>query len=280
MNSEQKKNLVIIGNGMVGHHFVSEWQKQPEAANWQLHIIGEEKVSAYDRVHLSEYFQGKSHADLAYCQESDYINQDIKTYLGVKSTGIDREKQHVQLDNGESIAYDKVVLATGSYPFVPPIPGHENDRSFVYRTLDDLDAIKAASEGRTTGVVIGGGLLGLEAANALKSLGLKTHVIEFAPRLMPVQLDEPAGALLKSKIEELGVSVHTQTGTQSIETTKDDRLKLTFGEGEPLETDVLVFSAGIRPTVFTDWLHLVLEWPKPLLRKLQAPKELLFLVRT
>lgn len=247
MNSEVKKNLVIIGNGMVGHHFVAEWQKQSVANDWQLHIIGEEAVSAYDRVHLSEYFQGKSHAELAYCQESDYLAQGIKTYLGVKATEIDKKAKTIALDNGETLTYEKLVLATGSYPFVPPIPGHDADRSFVYRTLDDLDDIKAAAEGREIGVVIGGGLLGLEAANALKSLGLKTHVIEFAPRLMPVQLDDGAGALLKDKIEDLGVTVHTSTGTQNIAVTEDERLELTFAEGESLTTDVLVFSAGIRP---------------------------------
>lgn len=247
MSSNTKKNLVVIGNGMVGHHFVSEWQKQTLTDDWQLHIIGEEPLAAYDRVHLSEYFQGKSHADLAYCSEADYLSQGIKTWLGVKAQKIDREARQITLDNGESLPYDRVVIATGSYPFVPPIPGHNSERSFVYRTLDDLDAIRKAAQGRETGVVIGGGLLGLEAANALKSLGLKTHVIEFAPRLMPVQLDDDAGTLLKDKIEELGVTVHTQTGTQNITTTDDDRLELTFADGEPLLTDVLVFSAGIRP---------------------------------
>ena len=247
MHSTQKKNLVIIGNGMVGHHFIAQWQKQAAAADWQLHIIGAEQQSAYDRVHLSEYFQGKSHADLAYCQEDDYRALGYETYLGATCTEIDRARRTVQLDTGVTLNYDKLVLATGSYPFVPPIPGYQNARSFVYRTLDDLDAIAQAAQGRSTGVVIGGGLLGLEAANALKSLGLKTHVIEFAPRLMPVQLDDPAGALLKTKIEQIGVSVHTQTGTQAIDVTDDDRLRLTFASGEPLLTDVLVFSAGIRP---------------------------------
>jgi nitrite reductase (NADH) large subunit len=247
MNTATKKNLVIIGNGMVGHHFVNEWQKQADANNWQLHIIGEEPVTAYDRVHLSEYFQGKNHAELAYCTEADYQQQSIKTYLGTKATSIDRNAQTITLSSGEVLSYDKAVLATGSYAFVPPIPGYDNDRCFVYRTLDDLDAMKAAAQGREVGVVIGGGLLGLEAANALKSLGLKTHVVEFAPRLMPVQLDDAAGNLLKNKIEDLGVSVLTQTATQSIEKTADDRLKMTFAEGEPLETDLLVFSAGIRP---------------------------------
>ncbi|MEJ2074886.1 MAG: nitrite reductase large subunit NirB [Reinekea sp.] len=247
MDRAANKYLVVIGYCMVGHHFIKQWQQYQTASDWQVHIIGEEKLSAYDRVHLSEYFQGKTHSDLAYCQESDYQQQGIKTWLGAKAVDIDRKKQSIKLDTGDELPYDKIVLATGSYPFVPPIPGHDAPRCFVYRTLDDLDTIKAAAEGRSTGVVIGGGLLGLEAANALKSLGLKTHVVEFAPRLMPVQLDEQAGALLKNKIEELGVTVHTATGTQSIETTDDDRLRLIFAEGEPLATDVLVFSAGIRP---------------------------------
>jgi nitrite reductase (NADH) large subunit len=138
MHSTQKKNLVIIGNGMVGHHFIAQWQKQAAAAGWQLHIIGAEQQSAYDRVHLSEYFQGKGHADLAYCQEDDYRALGYKTYLGVTCTEIDRAQRRVQLDNGMSLDYDKLVLATGSYPFVPPIPGYQNARSFVYRTLDDL----------------------------------------------------------------------------------------------------------------------------------------------
>lgn len=243
----QRQQLVIIGNGMVGHHFAESFRQQAGADAWQIHIVGEEQHSAYDRVHLSEYFQGKGHAELALGTEAGYRDAGIDAHLGVKAEKIDREAKTVALSNGETLAYDKLVLATGSYPFVPPIPGHDAERCFVYRTLDDLDAIRAAAENGSTGVVIGGGLLGLEAANALKSLGLQTHVIEFAPRLMPVQLDDDAGSVLRTKIEELGVTVHTQTATQSIDTLDDGRLQLSFAEGEPLVTDVLVFSAGIRP---------------------------------
>jgi len=243
----QRQQLVIIGNGMVGHHFAESFRQQAGADAWQVHIVGEEQHSAYDRVHLSEYFQGKGHAELALGTPEGYREAGIEAHLSVKADRIDREAKTVTLSNGETLAYDKLVLATGSYPFVPPIPGHEAERCFVYRTLDDLDAIRLAASEGTTGVVIGGGLLGLEAANALKSLGLKTHVIEFAPRLMPVQLDDDAGRVLRNKIEELGVTVHTQTATQSIETLDDGRLELHFADGEPLTTDVLVFSAGIRP---------------------------------
>ncbi len=243
----QRQQLVIIGNGMVGHHFAETFRQQAGADQWQIHIVGEEHHSAYDRVHLSEYFQGKGHAELALGTAEGYCEAGIEAHLGVKAEGIDRSAKTVTLSNGETLPYDKLVLATGSYPFVPPIPGHDAERCFVYRTLEDLDAIRNAAAQGKTGVVIGGGLLGLEAANALKSLGLQTHVVEFAPRLMPVQLDDGAGNTLRTKIEELGVTVHVSTATQSIETLEDGRLQLNFAEGEPLVTDVLVFSAGIRP---------------------------------
>ena len=103
-----------------------------------------------------------------------------------------------------TIRYDKLVLATGSYPFVPPVPGHDRAQCLVYRTIEDLEAIAAAAKTGKVGVVVGGGLLGLEAAKALKDLGLETHVVEFAPRLMAVQLDEAGGAMLRRKIEDLG----------------------------------------------------------------------------
>jgi nitrite reductase (NADH) large subunit len=140
-----------------------------------------------------------------------------------------------------------LVLATGSYPFVPPIKGNDHPHCLVYRTLDDLDAIRASSEGARTGVVVGGGLLGLEAANALKSLGLEAHVVEFAPRLMPVQLDDDGGALLCHKIEELGVQVLTEKATKAITEREDGRLRMNFSDESFLDTDLIVFSAGIRP---------------------------------
>merc|ERR1712000_461033 len=170
----------------------------------------------------------------------------IDLHLGEAVTGLDRSRKVIVTEAGE-YPYDKLVLATGSYPFVPPIPGGDADHCLVYRTLDDLDAIRASSEGVRTGVVVGGGLLGLEAANALKSLGLAAHVVEFAPRLMPVQLDADVGALLRHKIEELGVQVHTEKATTAIVEGKDARLRMNFSDESFLETDLIVFSAGIRP---------------------------------
>lgn len=240
------KHLVIIGNGMVGHHCVESFLAESESAGWRVTVVGEEAYTAYDRVHLSEYFQGKTHQDLALAK-ADFQDARLTTLLGTRATEIDRDTHQVLLSNGDTLVYDKLILATGSYPFVPPIPGHDNKGCFVYRTLDDLDAIASTAQKGGTGVVIGGGLLGLEAANALRSLGLETHVIEFAPRLMPVQLDDDAGAILRHKITDLGVQVHVNTATSRIDAGKDGRLTLHFAEGDPLTTDVLVFSAGIRP---------------------------------
>ncbi|MEF1173119.1 nitrite reductase large subunit NirB, partial [Vibrio sinaloensis] len=157
------------------------------------------------------------------------------------------DKKRLVLDGDSVMGYDQLVLATGSYPFVPPIDGKDRDNIFVYRTLDDLSEIKTACQGAKTGAVIGGGLLGLEAANALKLLGVETHVVEFAPRLMPVQLDDGAGQVLKEKIEDLGLTVHTSTATEKICDGESANHRLVFKDADPLEVDVIVFSAGIRP---------------------------------
>jgi NAD(P)H-nitrite reductase large subunit len=170
----------------------------------------------------------------------------IELRLNQTITDIDRALQVVRDAQGHETRWDKLVLATGSYPFVPPVPGHDARGCFVYRTLDDLDEIAARAKNATRGVVIGGGLLGLEAANALKQLGLETHVVEFAPALMAVQLDEQGGAMLRKKITALGVQVHTSKATREI-VANGDTLTLNFADGESLTTDMVVFSAGIRP---------------------------------
>ncbi|TKV69051.1 nitrite reductase large subunit [Marinobacter panjinensis] len=241
-----KKTLIVIGNGMVGHHFLEQLVATPAAADFDIKVFGEEKLLAYDRVHLSEYFGGSTHADLAMGTADWYAENNIDLRLCEQVTGIDRDNQTITTPVGE-YSYDELVLATGSYPFVPPIKGNEHPHCLVYRTLEDLDSIRASADGAKTGVVVGGGLLGLEAANALKSLGLDAHVVEFAPRLMPVQLDSDGGALLKHKIEELGVQVHTEKATTEIIEGEDARLRMNFSDDSHLETDLIVFSAGIRP---------------------------------
>ncbi len=241
-----KKNLIVVGNGMVGHHFLERLVDTPAVSDFDIKVFGEEKLLAYDRVHLSEYFSGASHSDLAMGTAEWYAEHRIDLHLDEGVSAIDRDRQLVITPQGE-YPYDKLVMATGSYPFVPPIKGNEHPNCLVYRTLEDLDSIRASAEGVKTGVVVGGGLLGLEAANALKSLGLEAHVVEFAPRLMPVQLDSDGGALLKHKIEELGVQVHTEKATSEIVEGEDARLRMNFSDDSHLEADLIVFSAGIRP---------------------------------
>ena len=241
-------NVVVVGNGMVGHHFVEQLANlRASAEQVNITVLSAESRLAYDRVHLSEYFAGKTAQDLALTDEATYQDWQVDFRTNAKVSTIDREQQQVTAEAGETFSYDKLILATGSYPFVPPIPGGDQSHCLVYRTIDDLESIKSSASSSNVGVVIGGGLLGLEAANALKELGLQTHVVEFAPQLMAVQVDAGGGRLLKAKIEELGVQVHTSKATQVIEKGESCRYRLVFADGEVLETDLVLFSAGIRP---------------------------------
>jgi len=240
-----KLEIVVVGNGMVGHHFVEALVQS--GADVRITVIGEEPRPAYDRVHLSDVFAGREPADLALATRETYVNWGVLAHFGDPVIRIERGNKRVLTEGGRSFAYDKLVLATGSYPFVPPVPGHEHERCLTYRTIDDLGEIRAKAKGSRVGVVVGGGLLGLECANALRNLGLETHVVEFAPGLMGVQLDEGGSRMLRRKIEALGVVVHTGKNTQKIAGGDDRALKMEFADGENLETDMIVFSAGIRP---------------------------------
>ncbi|WP_016914728.1 nitrite reductase large subunit NirB [Vreelandella stevensii] len=240
------QKLIIVGNGMVGHHVVEQLVDSGALATFEVTIFGEERHRAYDRVHLSEYFSGRDAQSLALCDADYYATHGITLRSGEAVNAIDREQQTVRTAQG-AYPYDQLILATGSFPFVPPIPGNDQPGCLVYRTLDDLDAIRAAAQDATNGVVVGGGLLGLEAANALRGLNLDTAVVEFAPRLMPMQVDSEGGELLREKIEALGVQVLTERATQRIEPGDTSRLRMVFQDDKVLETDLIVFSAGIRP---------------------------------
>ncbi|MCR1565954.1 nitrite reductase large subunit NirB [Mixta sp.] len=242
-----KPVLVVIGHGMVGHYFLEQLVQKELHLRYHIVVYGEERHSAYDRVHLSDYFSGRDAQALSLVSENFFAEHGIELRCHEKVIAIDRQRRCVRDEKGREMAWDRLVLATGSYAFVPPIPGREAQNCFVYRTLDDLDAIKARAAHARSGVVIGGGLLGLEAANALRMLGLETHVVEFAPRLMAVQLDEGGAQMLRRKIEALGVTVHTQTETRQIEPQADGSLLLRFADGATLQSDLVLFSAGIRP---------------------------------
>ena len=240
MHGLPNRQVVVVGNGMVGHRFVELAAAIPGVA---ITVLGEEPRAAYDRVHLSNYFAGTSASDLAL----PAAPSSATVRVGERVTAIDRESKTVRTDRGRRIGYDALVLATGSYPFVPPIDGRDRPHCHVYRTIEDLDAIAASGAGAEVGVVVGGGLLGLEAANALTNMALATHVVEFAPGLMCTQLDDGGGTMLRGMIEDLGVAVHTGKNTLRIVPGEAARYRMEFADGDSLETDLVVFSAGIRP---------------------------------
>jgi nitrite reductase (NADH) large subunit len=240
--SQQK--VVVIGNGMVGHKFLESLMGAGQP--FDVTVINEEAHLAYDRVHLSSHFETPA-PDLSLGRASDYDAWGVKVVWG-KADSINRETKNVFVGD-QRVPYDILVLATGSYPFVPPVPGKDLQGTFVYRTLEDLEKIRDYAAKSKTGVVIGGGLLGLEAAGALKNLGVNAHVVEFAPRLMAVQVDDAGGKLLKKKIEAMGIGVHVSKSTECIFDTDGNGqvAGLKFADGATLETDMVVFSAGIRP---------------------------------
>ena len=242
-----KKRIIVVGNGMVGHKFIDNLANHADASQYQLITFSEEPRLAYDRVQLSKYFSGSSAEDLMLTSTDYYNEKGVQYILSDKVVDLDFDNKEIITASGRREAYDKLVLATGSYPFVPPIPGNNGEHCLVYRTIEDLERITTSAQVSKVGVVVGGGLLGLEAAAALKNSGLETHVVEFAPRLMAVQLDEGGGRLLRRKIEELGVRVHTQKATTEIVAGTEARYRMNFADGSHLETDMILFSAGIRP---------------------------------
>ncbi|MFO1502342.1 MAG: nitrite reductase large subunit NirB [Steroidobacteraceae bacterium] len=240
-----QRKILVIGNGMVGQRLLEKLAAAEHGC--QVTVLCEEPRPAYDRVGLSGFFNGKTADDLSLVPEGFFDRSGIALHLSERAESINRARRIVITSSGRELAYDKLVLATGSYPFVPPIPGRERKDCFVYRTIEDLIAIRDASRNARTGVVIGGGLLGLEAAKALVDLGLETHVVEFAPRLMAVQVDDGGGRVLRRHIESLGVRVHCGKSTTAIEAGTQHQHLLRFADGESVEADVVVFSAGIRP---------------------------------
>ncbi|CAE6785066.1 Nitrite reductase [NAD(P)H] [Paraburkholderia domus] len=238
--------VVVIGHGMVGHKLL-ECLVDDASAALHVTVLCEEPRPAYDRVHLSEFFSGKSAEDLSLVKPGFFDRENVLLRLNAKAISIDREAHTVSISTGETLSYDKLVLATGSSPFVPPMAGSDREDCFVYRTIEDLEAMQACGERAKSGVVVGGGLLGLECAKALHDMGLAAHVVEFAPRLMAVQVDDGGGRVLRSKIEELGVQVHTARHTLAIVDGESGTHRMQFADGTHLDTDMIVFSAGIRP---------------------------------
>jgi nitrite reductase (NADH) large subunit len=239
--------LVVIGNGMVGHRLLTQLVADGGTRSYRITTFCEESRPAYDRVALSSFFDRGNADDLSLVEPGFFEQSGVTVHVGDRAAAIDRATHTITSAKGLSVAYDRLVIATGSYPFVPPIEGREARGCFVYRTIDDLVLIQEWAERAKVGAVVGGGLLGLEAANALLRLGIETHVIELAPRLMPVQVDDAGGTALRRRIEALGVKVHTGAETASILTRNDIVRGVRLKDGTELPLDMVVFSAGIRP---------------------------------
>ena len=248
--TDGRPTIVIVGNGMVSHCLCSKLvagaSSDQESENFKIIVIGDETRPAYDRVHLTRYFENRFADDLLLAPLDWYQKNDIDLRLGQRVTQIDPKAQSVTTSDGTAVRYDKLVLATGSRPFVPNIEGVNDSGVFVYRSIEDITAIDQYSQTAKSAAVLGGGLLGLEAAKALKDLSVKTHVVEMAPSLMPRQLDSEGAAVLQAEIEKIGIEVHLIKRTERIESVGSNRI-LHFDNGDELSVEMVVISAGIRP---------------------------------
>eukprot|EP00977_Amphora_coffeiformis_P009629 scaffold2219_cov177-Amphora_coffeaeformis.AAC.5 len=262
----EKKRVVVVGNGMVGQRFMENLLKIDEAKDCQIATFCEEPRAAYNRVKLTSYFETRNPSQLSMTGDFDtegkttwYDENGVELHLKDKAVSIDTNAKTVTGASGKVVPYDVCVMATGSYPFVPPIPGRNRPGVFVYRTIEDLEAMLEYAEknGVKSAAVIGGGLLGLEAAKAAKDIGLESHIIEFAPILMCRQIDQGGHDVLVKKIEDMGLKVHCGARTEAIVgadgTTDNDSdapvAGLSFSnEGwEDLPVQMVIVSAGIKP---------------------------------
>jgi nitrite reductase (NADH) large subunit len=248
------KQLVVVGGGMVARRLIDALRSRDEAGQWAVTLLCEEPRAPYDRVALTSYFTGRHPEDLALGSQDLWADPLVTLRRGVKAESIDRDGRTVATSDGRTLPYDSLVLATGSYAAVPPVPGKDLRGAFVYRTIDDVADLRAYVEHARTdrdrplrGAVVGGGLLGLEAAGALRALDVETTVVEFAPRLMPLQVDQGGGEALRRLIEGLGVRVRTDTATSKIVGDRGRVAKMEFAEGPALDVDVVVFAVGVRP---------------------------------
>ncbi len=244
--SENQQTVVVVGNGMVGQRFCERLIEFDVARRFRLVTFCEEPRAAYDRVGLTSFFAHRDAEKMMMARREWYEENAVELHVGDRASAIDLRKKRVRSENGVDIRYDRLVMATGSYPFVPPLPGIDKRGVFVYRTIEDLEHIIEFAGRSRRCAVLGGGLLGLEAAKAAYDLGLETHVVEFAPRLLPRQVDEAGSRILSGKIRQLGVQVHLGKATKEV-LGNGCVTGLEFADGAALEVDMIIVSAGIRP---------------------------------
>jgi len=253
------RKVVVVGHGPVGHDFVVKLVGMVGDGALEISVLGEEPRLAYDRVHLTEYFEHRNPAKLSIADGAWFDEHKVTIKKNCRAIKINRDAQSIDIKDTQTgsvtrVEYDALVLATGSYAFVPPLQNLSMDvtGAFVYRTIEDLEGMIGFARKSTKAAVIGGGLLGLEAAKAVYDLGQEVHVLEMAPYLMPTQLDEGAGRSLQTKIAEMNIKVHTSARLQEliVEDGVVKGIRMTDVENETpyiLHIDMLVVSAGVRP---------------------------------
>ncbi|MFH1496733.1 MAG: FAD-dependent oxidoreductase [Verrucomicrobiota bacterium] len=236
--------LLVVGNGMVGWKFCNLMVRAGLHRRWQITVLGEEPRPAYDRVHLTDHLAATASLELA--PRSWYESNGIALLTGDRVIKIDRAGRTVTTNGCIRHSYDQLVLATGSRAALPDFAGNQLPGVFVYRTIEDIESIRDHARGRRHVTVMGGGLLGLEAARALMDLGLEAHVLERGSGLMARQLTPAASALLRTRIETIGVAVHSPRDTRAV-TPAADGLRLHFADQTSLDTELLVVATGITP---------------------------------
>ncbi|HEX3745093.1 MAG TPA: nitrite reductase large subunit NirB [Bryobacteraceae bacterium] len=250
--TENKRKLVVIGNGMAGARTVEEILARGGGSLFDITMFGDEPTGNYNRILLSNVLNGSYREDEIFLNPLEWYRQNgIRLLAGTRAAGILRRARLVYAENGTPEPYDKLIIATGSRPFLPTMEGIKMPDGkfkpgvFVFRTLEDCRGIAAYAQGKKSAAVIGGGLLGLEAARGLQNFGLEVNVVHLGGHLMPQQLDPSAGAILKTSMENLGVKVLLKKNTTAI-LGQDRVLGLRFSDGHTLECDMVVISAGIK----------------------------------
>jgi nitrite reductase [NAD(P)H] large subunit len=259
MTVTEKQHLVVIGNGMAGARVVEEILERGGAAQFRITMFGDEPYGNYIRIMLSHVLAGAdAPEDLAeiYLNPLDwYVDNAITLHAGVRVVRVDRYARKVYGNDGTIESYDKLVIATGSRTFFPPMDGMWLDDKtltpgvFGFRTLDDTTVMLDHASEPCRAVVIGGGLLGLEAAYGLMQHGHEVHVVQSGPVLMNQQLDEEAGAILRTVLERTGMQIHTGKRTTAIRAHDGGVSAVVFKDGSDISCDMVVVSAGIRPNV-------------------------------
>ena len=246
------QTVIVVGNGMVGYKFCEKFAAKSKSKDFKVIVFGEEPRPAYDRVHLSEFFENQDAKALEMAPSEWYLENNIDLIVDERVADIDRSTKTIITAKNKVLKYDYLVLATGSSAFVPSIKGAEKEGVFVYRTIEDLEGMLGyaaklkAKNPKARAAVLGGGLLGLEAGKAVMDMGLEPHIVEFAPKLMPRQLDARSSKVLQLKLESIGLNIHLSKATNKI-LGNGAIVGMEFGEDDVLDVEMLVVSAGIRP---------------------------------